>query len=301
MRDNKQYLVIGSFVIIGFGLIIAILLWFSAQSRKNYNTYRVTFHESIDGVTSNSIVKYNGVEVGKVHAIDLDESNPSNIYVDIDVLTTLPITSSTYATVKPQGVTGMSYVALTVVNGESFTIVKPHNSLPYPEIPTRSSFLTNLTEQAQKIGNNINDVSTQVKSLLNQQNVEHIDHIVANLDQVTTAVANQSNSISKSIAMMGTVLENVNDNTAHLNEALIQLTVLTKSLQSNSAHFDGVMSTVQDNTLRSINNVLLPNLNQSVSNMNSITGQFNELLKTVNQNPSVFVRGKAAPEAGPGE
>lgn len=301
MRNNKQFLLIGIFVIVGFALIISILLWFSATNRKSYNTYRVIFHESVDGVTTNSVVKYNGVEVGKVHGISLDDKNPANIFVDIDVVTTLPMNTATYATVKPQGVTGMSYVALSVFANESYTVINPHNSLPYPVIRSKNSFLSDLTEQAQKIGNNIGDVSNQVKLLLDDRNIEHVNHTLANIDKITTAVASQSTSISQSIVMMGEVLQNVNDNTAHLSEAIVQLTALSKALQSNSATFDSVMNTVQNNTLQNINTVLLPNLNQSVNNMNNVTSQFNDLLKTVNQNPSVFVRGKTAPQPGPGE
>lgn len=301
MRNNKQFLLIGIFVIVGFALIVSILLWFSATNRKSYNTYRVIFHESVDGVTTNSVVKYNGVEVGKVHGISLDDKNPTNIFVDIDVVTTLQMNTATYATIKPQGVTGMSYVALSVFANESYTVITPHNSLPYPVISSKNSFLSDLTEQAQKIGNNIGDVSNQVKLLLDDKNIEHVNHTLANIDKITTAVASQSSSISQSIVMMGEVLQNVNDNTAHLSEAIVQLTALSKALQSNSATFDSVMNTVQNNTLQNINTVLLPNLNQSVNNMNNVTAQFNDLLKTVNQNPSVFVRGKTAPQPGPGE
>lgn len=301
MRSNRQFLWIGSFVLIGFALIVAILLWFSESNRKSYNTYRVIFHEAIDGVTSNSVVKYNGVEIGKVHAVDLDEKDPNNIFVDIDVVTSLPITTNTYATIKPQGVTGMSYVSLSVNPSESYTVIKPHNSMPYPVLKTRNSFLTNLVDQAQKIGNNVNDVTGQVKVLLNDQNIEHVSHIITNLDTVTTAVANQSANISKSISTMGEILDNFNQNAQNLNNAIIQLNSLSKSLESNSQHFDGVLDTIQNNTLTNINTVLLPNLNQSMNNINNITTQFNELLRTVNQNPAVFVRGKSAPKAAPGE
>lgn len=301
MQNNKQYLLIGSFVISGFALIIAILLWFSASSRNSYNTYRVIFHESVDGVTTSSIVKYNGVEVGKVHAVALDDKNPNNVLVDIDVVTTLAITSNTYATLKSQGVTGMSYISLSLQQNESGTVLKPHNTLPYPMIPAKSSFLTNLTEQAQNIGTNIKDVSGQVKMLLSDRNVEHFGHVIENLDKVTTAISSQSSNIEQSIGVMTQVLNNVNQNTAHLDEAIIQFTALSKSLQSNSAKFDNVMDSVQNDTLRNINTVLLPNLNQSVINMNNATSQFNELLKMVNQNPSVFIRGKSAPQLGPGE
>lgn len=299
---NRQYLFIGSFILLGFALIIAIMLWFSANSRKDYDIYQVVFHESVDGLTTSSIVKYNGVEVGNVSAVKLDPENPNNIVVNLSVLHSISLTTSTYAVMKSQGITGMSYISLTTDGNESsFTFIKPHNSEPYPNIPVRSSLLTTLTEQAQKIGNNIGDISTQVKVLLDDENIRHIDHIVKNVDQVTTAVASQSTTISDALGTMKDVLDNFNTNTQALNVVLVELGTLTKSLQSNSNKLDNVMDSVQNNTLNNINNVLLPNINQTMINMNSTTAQFSELVKTVNQNPSVFIRGKAEPLRGPGE
>ena len=73
MRNNKQYLIVGTFVLIGIAMIVGILLWFSASNRKAYDIYRITFSESIDGVTTNSMVKYNGVVVGQAVAIKKDQ------------------------------------------------------------------------------------------------------------------------------------------------------------------------------------------------------------------------------------
>lgn len=301
MKNKGQYLVVGTFVLLGIGLIIAILLWFSASSRQSYDTYRVLFNEAVDGVTTNSVVKYNGVEVGKVQRIVLDNKDPRNIYVYLNVNHGVNITTATYATIKAQGVTGMSYIALTLTPKAAFTVVQPHNSEPYPEIPAKQSLLTSLTEQAQSIGQNIDEVSDQMKQLLNDKNINHISGIIANLDKVTKAVANQSDSIADSIGKVGLVLNNVNENTKSLNDAIVQLSVLSKALQQNSATFDKVMNNVNNNTLRNVNGVLLPNVNQTVSNLNQISSQLNELLQTINQNPSALVRGKTTPPTGPGE
>lgn len=301
MRNKKQYLIVGTFVLLGIGLIVATLLWFSASNRKNYDTYRIIFHEPVDGVTTNSVVKYNGVEVGKVKAITLDNTDPRNVTVDINITQGINITTATFATLKSQGVTGMSYVALNLQQGESFVAIKPHNTEPYPQIPAKLSLLFSLSEQAQSVTTNVKDISSQVKALLNEKNLDHVGNIIANWDKISSAVAKQSDSIASSINMVGEVLNNVNQNTEHLNDAIIQLSSLSKSLQQNSVSLDKVLNTMQNNTLRNVNTVLLPNINQMVSNMNSTTVQFNELIKTINQDPSAIVRGKAAPVAGPGE
>jgi phospholipid/cholesterol/gamma-HCH transport system substrate-binding protein len=294
MRNNKQYLIVGTFVLVGIAMIVGILLWFSASNRKAYDVYRITFSESIDGITTNSMVKYNGVVVGQVKAIELDNKDPRNIYVDINVNQGVTITTATYATIKAQGVTGMSYVALMLTPKVAFSVVPTHNSEPYPQIPAKLSFLSSLSEQAQGITDNVDDISVQIKALLNAKNLKHVENVLANLDKVSAAVASQSDSIASSIVMVGQVLGNVNDNTQHLAE-------LSKSLQQNSASLDKVLNTVQNETLRNFNSVTLPNLNQSIGNINLATAQFNELLKTINQNPSAIVRGSAPRPAGPGE
>ncbi len=302
MSNDKKFISTGIFVLVGFGLIIAILLWFSVSSRQSYNTYRVDFHEAVDGVSTSSVVKYNGVEVGKVVAINLDPNDPSSIFVDINVVTNTKLTTATYATVKAQGVTGMSYISLSLdQSAKTPQEVVPHNSVPYPEIPSHPSLLTTLTEQAQKIGNNINTISTDVTQLLNESNIHHVNHIMQNIDVLTTALAKQSTSIESSMRMVAEVLNNVNQNTKNINVAIVQLTQLSSALESNSAQLGLVLDTVQNETLTNINSVLLPNLNQSVENMSSVTGQFDDLLRTVNNNPAVFVRGTTPPKPGPKE
>jgi len=301
MERNKLYLTVGAFVLLGFAAIIGIWLWFSAANRQVYDTYRVVFNEPVDGVTTNSIVKYNGVEIGKVRAIQLDTKDPANIFVDINVKQGIPIATATYATIKPQGVTGMSFINLGLDNDQKYQVIPPHDKEPYPVIKSRASLLYSLSEQAQSVTSNIKDISVQVKTLLNDKNLEHVNNIVANLDKVTAALASQSNQIASTVDKVGEVLNNVNENTKNLNGAIIQLGELSKALQSNSANLDNVLNSFQNNTMRNVNSVLLPNLNQMVGNMNQTTVQLNELIKTINKNPSALVRGNAPAVAGPGE
>ncbi len=292
---------VGTFVLCGTAVIIGIWLWFSASNRQDYDVYRVVFHEPVDGLTTNSVVKYNGVEIGKVKEIQLNESDPSSIFVDINVLQDTPIAVSTYATIKPQGVTGMSFINLGLDKHKRFTVISPHNSEPYPTIPAHNSLLYNLTEQAQSVTGNIKDISIQIKSVLNDKNMAHISHTVANLDQVTSALAEQSSNIEHSLASVNQILSNLKANDQHFNQALMQFNTLAHSLQQNSIKLDKVLDTVQNDTLRNINSVLLPNLNDTISNMSKTSAQADELMRTINQTPSVLLRGKAPVAAGPGE
>jgi hypothetical protein len=60
MSEDSKFLAVGIFVIASLNLMVTIWLWFMYSNIKQYNIYQTTFKESIDGITTNSIVKYNG-------------------------------------------------------------------------------------------------------------------------------------------------------------------------------------------------------------------------------------------------
>lgn len=302
MKDKKQYLVVGLFVIISTIVLISVWLWFSSHNRQEYNIFVSVFNESIDGVTTNSVVKLNGVEVGKVRAIELDQNNPNSIKVYLNILQKIKLNKAVYASLKAQGVTGLSYISLTVPpQAKAGDNIIPHNEDPYPSIPTKESLLSSLSEQAQSIAGNINGLSADMRMLLSEKNIEHFSRLLANLDRISAAVANRSDEISYSVKTMAQILTNVKKNSDNLNTTFAQIQELTHTLSETTANANSLISDVQDNTLQNINAVLLPNLNGTISHLNQSSYQLEQLLKLLNQNPSALVRGKTSPTLGPGE
>lgn len=302
MRDNKQYLIVGLFVIISATVLIGVWLWFSAHNRQVYNTYVAVFSESVDGVTTNSVVKYSGVEVGKVKKIELNPKEPHSVLVYLNVLQQISLNKKTYASMKAQGVTGIFYISLNVppdaTGGDN---IKPHNSEPYPAIITKESFLASLTSQAQSIATNINGLSSDMRAVLDAKNIAHFTSILANLDRVSAAVANHSDDISYSVKTMSKILSNVEKNSENLNTTFAQIQDLTHAVAETAANANGLVTDVQNNTLQNVNAVLLPNLNSTISHLNQSSYQLEQLLKMLNQNPSALIRGKTVKALGPGE
>lgn len=302
MKNNQKYIMVGLFVIIASTILIGVWLWFSSQNHKIYNTYISIFNEAIDGVTNNSVVKYNGVEVGKVKQIELDPINPHNAIVYLNILQNIPLNVKTYATIRPQGITGLAYISLSVPrNAKNGDNIKPTDKEPYPHIPTQTSLFTNLTDQAQSIAGNINDVSYEVKRLINDDNVMHVSKILSNLDKISSVLASRSDDINKSISTMSIILNNVKRNTENLNDTFKQINSLTKVLSVTTDNANLLINNIQNNTLQNINATLLPNLNGAISHLNQSSAQLEDLLRLLNQNPSALVRGKTIGRFGPGE
>lgn len=287
-KENKQYLLIGIFVLLGISLTISIFLWFSSNGRLKFNTYVAVFNEAVDGLSDNSAVKYNGVEIGHIEKLELNTKNLKQVFVYLSIDQQVPINVSTYATIKAQGVTGLSYIDLRLpADATSNVNLVPHNSKPYPQIATHPSFLSNFSEHAQTTAENIEKITMQLKVILSQKNIEHIDKVVDNLDKVSQNIASVTNTIEKHKQDLGETMVNINK--------------LSKSLTQTMDNINSVVYSVKNNTLQNINTVLLPNLSNVLLNLNQSSYQLQELLMLINQNPAVLIRGKSTTKPGPGE
>lgn len=287
-KENKQYLLIGTFVLLGIFLTISIFLWFSSNGRLKFNTYVAVFNEAVDGLSNNSAVKYNGVEIGHVEKLELNTKNLKQVFVYLSINQQVPINVSTYAIIKAQGVTGLSYIDLRLPDGANHDVnLVPHNSKPYPQIATRQSFLSNFSAHAQITAANIEQITNQLRIILSQKNVEHVGKVINNLEKISQNIVAVTNTIEK--------------HKQDLGETMVNIKKLAKSLTQTSDNINSVVYSVKNNTLQNINTVLLPNLSNVLLNLNQSSYQLQELLMLINQNPAVLIRGKSTTKPGPGE
>ncbi len=302
MNDNRQYLAVGLFVVVVTTFLVGTWLWFSSANRRAYNVYQTVFYEPVDGVSLNSVVKYNGVEIGKVRNVELDSNNPRNVIVSLNIISSVSVNRETYAILKPQGITGMSYIDLRLPKSSvSKTNLQVHNSPPYPKIVSKPSLLYGLSEQAQSFTSNVQDVSSQMKILLSDDNLEHLSNTFINLDKISTSLAKNTAKIDQSLSELVTILANIKQNTMKLDQSFENINDLTKSLEKTSDNTNNLVLGLQNNTMQNINTILLPNINQTITNMNQVTRELQQFLIVLNQNPSVVLRGKAPVVKGPGE
>ena len=267
MHNTQRHIIVGTFVVLAITILVAVWLWFLANTRKDYDIYIANFHEPVDGIMVNSIVKYNGVTVGNVKTVELDTADPRTVHMLLNILQGTHINRSTYAIMKSQGVTGGSFINLQMPEAANLhDNLIPHNAVPYPEIQTRPSLMYNQTSQAGLIASNMGDISNQLKKILTESNIAHLSNTINNLDTLSGSLA-----------------------------------AATQALSETTKNTNALITDMRSTTLQNFNNVLLPNLNQTMHNLNATSGQLTEFLMLLNQNPSALIRGKILRPKGPGE
>ena len=113
METRANYVLIGAFTLAGLFGALGLLLWLAKIEIDRQFAYFDVRFESVSGLGQAGDVRFNGLPVGRVTGLALDPDDPGRVRVTLEVAADLPIRTDTVATLEAQGVTGVSYVALS--------------------------------------------------------------------------------------------------------------------------------------------------------------------------------------------
>ncbi len=272
METNVNYAIVGAFVIVLLAFIILGIIWLSSGfSTYQYKTYELCMDESVSGLTIDAPVEFNGVNVGSVKSIEINQKNPEIVKVLLNVRDDTPVTEGTTATLNSRSLAGIAYVALKD-KGTNTTPLRAKPGEQYPVITTVPSFFMRLDTALKKLNDNIHQVAGSIQALLDEDNLRAIKRILINLNQVTGNLAANSQQLN-------TILHNTAKTSAQFTP-LVQSSLYT-------------MQMIQNQTLPAANDALL--------NLNNMTRNLSEVSTQIKQNPAILIRGKGQQPLGPGE
>ena len=260
MYEKINYTLVGLFVIIFTTLIAAFAFWLAKNNinKQNYNRYYCYFTESVDGLNKNSIIKLNGVNVGRLYDLNIDKKEPAKVIATLYINNNIKITKDMYAILKNQGVTGLKFI--NIVGGTSNTEIPPNSKESI--IKTKSSFLTNISEQTPQVIENMNKFIVNLNRVLNQKNIKSVDTILQNSAAITKKTLKLENRLSSIINDINkSKIENITNIAKDLNKTITLTLAEYKQLAING-----------NLTIKNINSKLpklIKNLNSSAKALKS--------------------------------
>src|SRR3982751_4941514 len=141
MENKAHAFAAGAFVLGLVAALVALVIWFTRDNTVR-NVYELSTRDAVSGLQPQAMVRYRGIAVGKVTSIDFDPKVKGNVRVRITVDERVPLTTSTFATLSYQGVTGLAFIALDDKVGSN-VMLKPNDDDP-PRIPLKPSLLAQL-------------------------------------------------------------------------------------------------------------------------------------------------------------
>lgn len=242
-------------------------------------------HEPVSGLNVDSMVRYNGVRVGRVKNIELSAVDPQQVKLILNIEEGTPVTTSTYATLVNQGITGVTTLNLTS-DSSTFIPLQKTPGEPYPVIPSRPSFFNQLEQD-------IHDISRGFKRLLSKKNADNFKRSLENLEAITNAFAKNKDNINQALHELPLVIK-------ELKKGILQFDVMADNMSDASKQVSSTMKASKIG-VEKISRQTIPSTTLLFRRLDVIAANLEKLSAQLRQNPSVIFRGNATPQPGPGE
>ncbi len=156
-KKNRKYFVVGLFVTLAFLITAAAIVWINASKFFEKGSRYVTFfNESVQGLSKDSEVKYQGVTVGRVEEIRIAPDNKTvAVIMMINLKDNLP--GKVVAQLNMAGITGLVFINLVPrISGEPDLSPKITFATEYPVIPSKPSEISQILTGVKEIVESLN-------------------------------------------------------------------------------------------------------------------------------------------------
>jgi phospholipid/cholesterol/gamma-HCH transport system substrate-binding protein len=196
MENKSHATAAGLFVVLALGLVVALAAWLSRDMGAR-RVYEISTASIVTGLQPQAAVRFRGVSVGKVDSIGFDAASPGNVLIRLSVDTAAPITSTTFATLDLQGVTGLTYVQLddrAPAGGPLET-----SSAQPARIPLRAGLLATLSERGAEAITQLEVTSKRLTELLSENNQKALIGSVQSIGQAAQDLGTLSKGLDSTV------------------------------------------------------------------------------------------------------
>ncbi|OIQ98557.1 chromosome partition protein Smc [mine drainage metagenome] len=304
MEEKVNFTIVGIFVLVLSAGFIGGVLWFSSGKShlKIYDVYQTYMSESVSGLNLNAPVRYHGVEVGRVQKIALAPGNTEQVQLTLDIERGTPVKVDTVAILQTQGLTGLAFLDLAGGSRDSPPLKKLANE-KYPVIKTGRSLITRLDSAVTDLLKNLNQTSENFNALMDKDNQRKVKNTLTDIETLSHTLAARSATIDATLANASRTMES----TARLAN---ELPLLAQRVQRSADSFDRMTNELARagsnanstlNSTQQFTNETLPEVQQLVVELRSLTGSLQHFSDDLEKNPSILLYGKPAAQRGPGE
>ncbi len=205
MEKNANYALVGLSSLILFVGLVVFVVWLARVSfSQEYDLYDIVFDGPVRGLNQGGEVHFNGIKVGDVTKIALDRTNPSRVIARARVTSDVPIRIDSYATLEPQGITGVNYIQITA-GTPSKPLLKvverakcQSNGLSQciPILKSQRSALADLLEGGGTVLTRTIEALDRVNRVLSDKNIQTFSATLSDAQAVTAEIRERKEIIA---------------------------------------------------------------------------------------------------------
>ena len=307
MERNANYAMVGFASLVLFVGLAAFVLWL-AQVRfaRDYDLYDIVFDGPVRGLSQGGEVHFNGIKVGEVERIALDPVNASRVISRIKVTSDVPIKTDSFATLEPQGITGVNYVQITAGTRTRPLLKDATPNGQVPVIRSQKSTLADLLEGGGTVLQRSVEALDRVNRLLSDANLKTASGMLEDVHALTSELRERKAIIAdaqRALQSMDVTLQKVGqltDSTKGLvdgdaKRTLANLADAADSLKQTSAKAQEVLGRLEGPATDFATNGL-PQLGSAIGSLQTATESLNRVLNEAERSPGALISKPPAKE-----
>jgi phospholipid/cholesterol/gamma-HCH transport system substrate-binding protein len=183
--ENRSYALMTGFFTVAL-LVAAILvgLWLNRDNTEMH-PYEIVTTQTIPGLNPQAAVRYRGLEVGRVEDIIFDPRVTGQIMIKLSIEEGAPVTTTTFASLGYQGVTGIAFIQLDDDRTGSPLLSSDNNHVA--RIPLRPGLLDQLEKRGLAILEKTERITDGLNNILSTDNQAKLTGAIDNISKAAEA------------------------------------------------------------------------------------------------------------------
>lgn len=191
METRARYLAIGVFTLTVIAAGFAFVYWlYSGGGFGERTEYQVQFDGPVSGLLVGSGVLFNGIRVGEVTELQLNDDNPKQVLATIEIDPATPVRADTTVSMDFQGLTGAPVVLLTGGSETAPAIARSGDAIP--TLVAQPGTGQSMTQAARVTLNRLDDILAE--------NAEPLNAVIENIKKFSAALARNSDKVDNVVA-----------------------------------------------------------------------------------------------------
>lgn len=303
MEKDANYALVGFSTLLLFTGLVIFSIWLARlQFARDYDIYDIIFQGPVRGLSQGGEVHFNGIKVGEVTKIQLDPGDPNRVIARARVTSDVPIRADSYATLEPQGITGVNYVQITAGSPTKLLLKDTVEPGVVPKLKTQRSALSDLLEGGGTVLTRTVEALDRVNRVLSDQNIKTFSSALTDAQSVTAelkarkdliadaqSALNNIDTAAAEIATLSQSAQTLVDTDGkrtlkNLADASQEAQAAAKDIRTVVGRLEGPTSDFATNGL--------PQLTNSVQSLQQTAESLDRLIRDIESNPRGLV-GKA--------
>ncbi|GAA0621009.1 MlaD family protein [Brevundimonas kwangchunensis] len=187
MERDAHYAAVGIATIALLAALAVFTIWLARlQFNNDYDVYDIVFYGPVRGLSEGGEVHFNGIRVGEVTDLNLDPNKGDQVIARIRVDATTPVRVTSRAQLEPQGITGLNYIQITAGDPNSAILKTQYPDNVVPVIQSQPSPIAELLSGSGTVLAQTVDALNRINRVLSDDNVRSFSTSLKNIESLTT-------------------------------------------------------------------------------------------------------------------